>query len=170
MPSVRINQELNDQTYFLTLTVKNWYYILDRHNRFQILADSLRYCQTNKGLRIYAYVFMLNHLHLIATAPDTIGFVRDFKKFTSKKIRENILATEPPVLKLFESPAGAFEFWESTNMPKIIAEGKYLRQKVNYIHANPVRKQYVKKAEDWLWSSANPESEIRVDLMEAVAI
>ena len=33
------------------------------------------------------YVFMLNHLHLIATSPDVAGFLRDFKRFTSKQLR-----------------------------------------------------------------------------------
>jgi len=87
MPSARIPKSYNDGTYFLTLTVKNWYYIFDRHNRFNILADSIKHCQTNKRLKLYAYVFMLNHMHLIASAPDTAAFIRDFKKFTSRRYR-----------------------------------------------------------------------------------
>ena len=85
MTQRRISTEQNTGTYFLTLTIQRWYYLFDRHNRWEILADSLRYCQTNKGLEINGYVFMLNHLHMIATALDMAGFVRDFKKFTSKK-------------------------------------------------------------------------------------
>jgi len=50
MPSVRISKELTSGIYYLTFTVRNWYYIFDRHNRFQILADSLKYCQKNKGV------------------------------------------------------------------------------------------------------------------------
>ena len=34
---------------------------------------------------------------------------------------------------------------------------------MKYIHENPVRRQYVKKPEDWIWSSANAESDIFVD-------
>ena len=64
--------------------------------------DSLRYCRKNKGLKIYHWVFMLNHIHLIAKSEDMIGFVRDFKTFTSKELKKNILATEPNILKLFE--------------------------------------------------------------------
>ncbi len=76
--------------YFITPTIHNWYYIFDRHNRWQILTDSLKFCQENKSLKVYAYVFVLNHLHLIIQSPDAIGFIRDFKKFTSKKLIENI--------------------------------------------------------------------------------
>ncbi|MCR4318815.1 MAG: hypothetical protein NUV74_00565 [Candidatus Brocadiaceae bacterium] len=57
MPSVRINKEINQGIYFLTLTVKRWYYLFDRHHRWDILLDSLRYCQKNKGLKIYHWVY-----------------------------------------------------------------------------------------------------------------
>jgi putative transposase len=161
MPSQRIHKENTDLTYFFTFTIKNWYYLFDRHNRFQILADSLIYCQKNKGLNLYAYVFMLNHIHLIASAPDMIAFVRDFKKFISKEMQKNIIAFEPNILRLFQTSENQYEFWQKTNMPQIIESDKFIQQKINYIHHNPVSKQYVKNPEDWVWSSANPDSEIR---------
>ena len=163
MPSIRITKQLSSGIYYLTFTVKNWHYIFDKHNRFAILADSIKYCQKHKDLKLYAYIFMLNHIHLIASSPDTIAFVRDFKKFTSKEIRENIIATEPNVLSLFDNEKGTYEFWAKTNMPKFIETEEYLAQKINYIHENPVRKQYVQRPEDWEWSSANPESEIIIE-------
>jgi putative transposase len=155
MPSIRIHKELNDQIYFLTLTVKNWYYLFGRHNRFEILANSLQYCQKHKNLKIYAFVLMLNHLHLIASALDLIGTIRDFKTFTSKEIQKNIIATEPNVLQLFQTNKGC-HIWQNTNFPELIKSEKFLSQKIEYIHNNPVRKQYVEKPEYWLWSSANP--------------
>lgn len=91
MPSIRINKGLRDGVYFLTFTGKRWYYLFDRHNRWDILLDSLKYCQENKGLIIYNWVLMLNHIHLIAKSDDIIGFVRDFKTFTSKELKRNII-------------------------------------------------------------------------------
>lgn len=82
MPSRRVAVDLNAGTYYLTLTIQRWYYLFDRYNRWQILAESLRYCQENKGLELNGYVFMMNHIHLIATSPDMAGFLRDFKRFT----------------------------------------------------------------------------------------
>jgi len=67
MPSRRVPVDLNAGTYFLTLTVQRWYYLFDRHNRWPILADSIRYCREHKGLELNGYVFMLNHIHLIVT-------------------------------------------------------------------------------------------------------
>ncbi len=56
---------------------------------------------------------MLNHIHLIAKSDDMIGFVRDFKTFTSKELKKNILTTEPNILKLFEEN-GRYQFWQKT--------------------------------------------------------
>ena len=106
---------------------------------------------------------MINHLHLIASGNDMIGFIRDFKKHTSKEMQNNIIATEPGVLRLFDLGDGKYEFWSKTNMPKMIKSEEYIIQKINYVHANPVRRQYVKKPEDWMWSSANPDSDIVIE-------
>jgi putative transposase len=97
MLSRRVATELNTGT----LTVQRWYYLFDRYNRWQIMSDSIRYCQDNKGLELNGYVFMLNHIHLIVTSPDMAGFLRDFKRFTTAKFKANLETTEPSVLKLF---------------------------------------------------------------------
>ena len=76
MPSRRIAVNLNSGTYYMTLTIQRWYYLFDRHNRWQILAESLRYCQEHKGLELNGYVFMLNHIHLIATSEAGRGMYR----------------------------------------------------------------------------------------------
>ncbi len=162
MPSKRINKEESNNYYFLTFTIKNWYYILDRYERWNILAESLNYCVENKGLKIYAYVFMINHLHLLVYSPDVQGFVRDFKKYTSFRIFKNINETEPSIIKLFRNePPNNFQLWAKTNMPKLVTSNEFMNQKIDYIHNNPVKRSYVIKPEYWYWSSANPESGIK---------
>jgi len=165
----------------LTFTVKNWYYVLDRHNRWNIIANSLKYFQENKGLKLYGFVFMINHLHLIVFSKDTIGFVRDFKKFVAREILKNIRQTEPNALKLFKvqvrdtepiigddrptvgSAEPKYEFWHKTNMPEMITSEKFFLQKLNYIHENPLKRNYVIKQENWYWSSANKNCELKTD-------
>ena len=166
MPSKRITKELNTGIYFLTMTIHRWYYLFDRHNRWNILADSIRFCQENKGLTLHAYVFMLNHIHLIVASNNVAGFVCDFKKFTSKKIKVNLEQTEPQVLSLFIDNQGHYQFWINTNAPKKIENRNFYWQKIEYIHNNPVRKGYVLKPEHWLWSSANPNSSLIIVKLE----
>jgi putative transposase len=162
MPIARIHKPNNQCCYFITPTIKNWYYIFDRHNRWQILADSIIHFQTHKNLEVYSYVFMLNHLHLIVRSPDMIGFLRDFKKYTTKELIKNIRQHEPNVLELFKNEAVVYSFWKEDNQTKILETEKFGLQKLNYIHNNPVVKGYVERPEYWKWSSANPNSPIKV--------
>ena len=97
---------------------------------------------------------MLNHLHFIGQAEDLAAVIRDMKAFLSKKIKINIQQTEPNLLKLFEKD-GKFSLWQKSNYPKVINSDKFLQQKIEYIHNNPVKKQYVHEPEDWCWSSAS---------------
>jgi len=186
MPSIRVSREVNTAMYFVTLTVKNWYYLFDRHHRFDILIHSLQYCQEHKELKIYAYVFMLNHIHLIIQSPDVAGFLRDFKRHSTKELIENIRKTEPPVLRLFEennrkgarynlaparsAPASGsvvtprYTIWQKTNLPKIIETADYFMQKKKYIEDNPVRKEYVAEPQHWVYSSAHESNVLKVEI------
>ncbi len=154
MPSIRISSELKDQIYCVTCTVKNWYHLFDRHNRFHILEESFVYCQENKSLKIYAFVFMTNHFHFIGSADDLGAVLRDMKTFLSKAFKKSILSYEPQVLRIFEDN-DKYQFWEKTNYPKLIETEGFFQQKVDYIHHNPVRKEYVHLPKDWRWSSAS---------------
>jgi len=161
MVQARINLDNKSALYFVTPTVVSWYYIFDRHDRWQILADSLQYLQKTRDLEIHAYVFMLNHIHLIIQAPDVAAIMRDFKRHTTRQIKSSFAASEPQMLDLFTNADGKFKFWKSDNGPKILATEKFYLQKLNYIHNNPVHKGYVEKPEYWKWSSANPQSAIK---------
>jgi putative transposase len=162
MPTKRINIYNNDKIHFITLTINHWYYIFDRHNRWNILADSFKYCQEHKALKIYAYVFMLNHIHLIIQNPDVAGFLRDFKKYTAFTLMKNLRKTEPLVAKLFEQPEGKYQIWAKSNMPILLESEEVYQQKKEYIEQNPVVKNYVMDPSYWHWSSANSYSPIHV--------
>lgn len=78
-----------DELYFITTTVVDWVNIFTRPKYKHIILESLAYCQQRKGLKIYAWVRMSNHLHMIvsAGAKQTVtDIMRDFKKFTGKRI------------------------------------------------------------------------------------
>lgn len=82
------------QVYFLTLTVVDWVDVFTRKDYKLIIVDSLNFCIANKGMEVFAYVIMSNHLHLITRAKEgyVLSYVlRDFKKFTSKQIVAKIL-------------------------------------------------------------------------------
>jgi REP element-mobilizing transposase RayT len=91
--STRYKVHNQNHTYFLTLTTVGWVDVFTRKEYRDILIDSLRYCQEQKGLQLYAYVIMSNHIHLMASAKEPhklTDILRDFKKFTANKIKNEI--------------------------------------------------------------------------------
>jgi REP element-mobilizing transposase RayT len=77
---------------FVTIAVVDWVDLLVRPVYCNILDDSLNFCIREKGLSVHAYVYMTSHIHLIVTAFDgeLQNVIRDFKKFTAKRLIEAI--------------------------------------------------------------------------------
>src|SRR5690242_8493407 len=82
--------------HFVTFAVVEWVDVFTRKQYRDILLESLRYCQKYKGLQLYAWCIMTNHLHLVvaATNNDPSNILRDFKRFTAKALIRAI--TENP--------------------------------------------------------------------------
>ena len=79
----------NKGAYFISFATVNWIDVFTRQEYRDLLLDSLRYGQKEKGLEIYAWCIMSNHIHLIVGKEKEAKIeeiVRDFKKFTSVKI------------------------------------------------------------------------------------
>jgi REP element-mobilizing transposase RayT len=78
----------SDGIYFATSMIVEWIPVFTARPYFDIICDSLAFCRKTKGLRLYAYVIMENHLHLVAEAPDLSGVIQSFKRHTAKAIIE----------------------------------------------------------------------------------
>ncbi|WP_192821789.1 transposase [Rufibacter sp. LB8] len=153
--------------YFVTLTVVDWVDVFTKPVYRHILLDSLKFCQEKKGLELYAWVVMSNHLHFIASAPDgknLADILRDYKQFTSRRITQAIqLENESRkewMLPRFHFAAATnaksyhFKFWQDGNEAKEIHSNEFLQQKLDYIHMNPVRAELVYEPEHYTYSSA----------------
>jgi REP element-mobilizing transposase RayT len=160
--------QIEDQfgIYFITTTVVDWVDVFTRQAYRDIVVGSLNYCCEHKGLKIYAYVIMSNHLHMIVRSdPGKLSdTLRDFKRFTATHIIEAI-KTQPEsrrewMLHRFKWHGDQNirntdnQFWIQDNHPEVIYSSDFFMQKLNYIHENPVRAGIVDKAEDYLYSSA----------------
>jgi len=160
--------QIQDQSaaYFLTLQIVNWVDVFTKNKYRDILIDSLRFCQKEKYLEIYGYVIMSNHIHLIVRSAinDLSGSLRDFKKFTSKKITESIDHPNEHrrkwMLKLFEFEAKKrnkvhiMQMWTHENHAIELFSDTFIFEKLDYIHNNPVKARIVEYPEHYLWSSA----------------
>ncbi len=153
--------------YFLTFTIVGWIDVFTRQNYRDIVIESLKICQEKKGLHVNAYVIMSNHMHIIAHSSENklSNIIRDFKKFTStqiiKTIKENPKESRAEwMLKLFKYYAKynknnmTYQFWRQYNKPIELISPKWINQKINYIHLNPVRAGIVESPEKFIYSSA----------------
>ena len=81
---MNIANRILEEVYFITITVVDWGDIFTCPKYKHIILDSLAYCQQKKGLKIYAWVLMSNHLHMLVSVGlghTVADVVRDFKKF-----------------------------------------------------------------------------------------
>ncbi|MBI3136183.1 MAG: transposase [Bacteroidetes bacterium] len=153
--------------YFITMTVVNWVDVFTRPVYKDAIIDSLNYCIKNKGLNVFAYVLMTNHLHLIVSAEDQFrlsDIVRDFKTHTSKKIIALIESESESrrewLLNIFALSAAEsnkhqkYKFWQSGNHAIELYSEQFVWKKIQYIHDNPVRAKIVSRQEDYIYSSA----------------
>jgi REP element-mobilizing transposase RayT len=106
---------------------------------------------------------MANHIHLIVKAKEgnkLSQIISDFKKHTTREIIKelekdnrkyilNLVKNSFSMKKEYEN-----QIWQRENYPELIISEKFLHQKINYIHNNPVKKEYVENSEDWIYSSA----------------
>jgi REP element-mobilizing transposase RayT len=111
------NQKL---PHFITLTVVDWIDVFSRKVYRDEVIASLDYCIKNKGMVLYGYVIMSNHIHMVIQSSEgkLSDLIRDFKKFTARAILIKI-ETEPESRR--EWMLERFE-WQL----KVIREIKYI--------------------------------------------
>jgi len=149
-----------EQPHFMTLTVLHWIPIFTRPETVQIVFDSLRYLMI-EGLKVHAYVILENHLHLIAQSEQLDRDIARFKSFTSKQLlaylqSKNIKSILEQLAFYKKAHKGdrQYQFWQEGVHPEWIQNEEMMRQKIDYIHHNPVKRGYVDQAEHWCYSSA----------------
>ncbi len=154
--------------YFVSFATVNWIDVFTRAEYKDIIVESLNYCIDNKGLRVYAWVIMSNHIHLIvATQQEPLeNIMRDLKKYTSRTLLKAIEAHPQEsrkawMLWMFQragqrnSNNQHYQFWQQHNQPQELSTMPYdIESTIHYIHENPVKAGFVNRAEDYPYSSA----------------
>lgn len=173
-----------EKLYFVTFTVIQWLDVFIRKEYKDIFLNSIRYCQQNKGLELYAYCIMSSHVHLIIGRQGEQkleDIIRDIKKFTSVKIIEAIEnnpqeSRRELLLWLFERAGKGnsnntnFQFWQQHNHPIELSTNEMIEQRLQYIHNNPVEAGIVLSPEDYLYSSAINYAGLPDKLIEVILI
>jgi len=146
--------------HFITSTVLHWIPVFTRPATVDILLESMHYLMAD-GMKIYAYVILENHLHMAVQSSKLNRDIARFKSFTAKQLIRYLDAHNvKPILeqlafyKKAHKGDRAYQFWQEGVHPQWIQNEAMMRQKIEYIHQNPVKRGYVDDAEHWRYSSA----------------
>ncbi len=175
---------VHGHTYFVTTKVWHDMPIFVSDAYCRIILDNLRFYSKSKKFDVIGYVIMPNHLHYIIWPESKYfisNILRDFKKHTAKQIIEQLKydkregRIQNPAYQLprgIPNPASSewtktmlntfylnsskqeFRVWQPNNWVENIYSERFLEQKLNYIHDNPVRAGFVINPEDFPYSSA----------------
>jgi REP element-mobilizing transposase RayT len=161
MSRTRYHFQPTDQPHFLTLTTVNWTPLFVSRPLQSILLDSLRFLQGEGCFTLYAFVVLENHLHLVAGAPDLSTDISRFKSYTARQTMDwleahgaqNVLLRLATFKAQFKTDR-EHQLWQEGSHPQLIQGIEMMRQKVEYIHQNPVKRGFVDDPLHWRLSSA----------------
>lgn len=153
----------------MSFAVVEWLDVFTRNEYKDILLESLRFCQKQKGMEIFAWCIMTNHVHLVFRSnegyrPEIV--LGDFKKFTSRELvkavsnnpresRRYWLLTKFKEAAMASSNVKNFQFWRHDNKPIEVWSNKVIAEKIRYVHNNPVEEGLVFRPEDYVYSRAS---------------
>ncbi len=148
--------------YYITTVVYARRPIFTRPAYVLPLLDSLNYYRYRDNFKIIGFVIMPDHIHLIVWPLGDVwldDFMRDFKQFTAMRIiRQAKVEERTEDLAAFaqageETGRAKHKVWQDSYWDKNIYSEQFLRQKLSYVHRNPLRAGLVEKPEDYVYSS-----------------
>lgn len=151
----------NDKPYFLTCTIVNWLPLFTDIENVKIILDIFSFLQNEKRLSIYGYVVLENHLHLVADTVDLSKQISNFKSYSARKIIDHLkssqnhwLLSQLKLQKNHHKKDRDYQVWQEGSHPQLIQDEVMMRQKLEYIHNNPVARGYMDDPSHWRYSSA----------------
>ena len=148
--------------YFITASIVDWKHLFITPEYANIPLNSLAWLQQQKRILLFAFVIMPSHLHaIIKTESNPIGvIVQQFGSFTAHEVLNKLRAEkQKDLLELFQQKKRdqrhEHSIWQDIQA-KNISSTDFLLQKMEYIHQNPVAKDWklVEDRADYLYSSA----------------
>jgi len=154
----------NDLThlYFMTATIVDWKNLFITPAYTNIPLNSLAWMQQQKRILLFAFVIMPSHTHIIIKpVGDSIGaIVQQFGSFTAHAILKQLRKdNQKDLLNLFQQKKRdqrhEHSIWQDIQAKNIYSID-FLQQKMDYIHQNPIAKDWklVEDRADYLYSTA----------------
>jgi len=146
--------------HFMTCTVVEWLPVFTRPETVRIILNCWQYQRQHARLKLFGYVILENHLHFIAQAPELNKCVASFKAYTARQIIDHLQQQKAERLlqrlrfaKVAHRHDRDYQFWQEGVHAELVFNEAIMREKLDYIHANPVKRGYVNLPEHWRYSS-----------------
>jgi putative transposase len=146
-------------------------------NCFVRMLDEVR---SRHAFQLIGYVVMPEHVHLLVSEPrkgTPSKVLQVLKQKTSQALGDTVKTSVPGQLSL--PPSGIapdpLAFWQRRFYDFNVWSAEKLREKLEYVHANPVKRRLVVHPKDWPWSSwshyaKGEEGLIRIDSVEEAKV
>lgn len=148
--------------YFHTATILHWYKLFEQNKYKDILIESLDYLVKANKIKVYGFVIMPNHVHLIWEMLDLNGKEMphaSFMKYTSHQIQKELQISNSDILSFFKvnTDTRIYQFWQRESLSILLYTPEVVYQKLNYIHNNPCQGMWMLAENPTLYkySSAN---------------
>lgn len=152
-----------NQTYFITSTITGHVNILTQPEITQIMLNNIDFYMREYGFNLHGYVIMPNHFHLLLTVTgkkNVSAIVGKIKQFSARQIIEWCKNNRPELLDVFKNSARKYQpkhicqVWQDRFDDLVITNQKTFKQKLEYIHYNPVKAGLADTPKSYLHSSA----------------
>jgi len=159
-PSKKLKRiEVAEHARFLTCSCYRRLPLFQNDQIKQVFADQLVLARDRLGFELFGWVLMPEHFHLLVRTGDpnlSIGKVLfALKKPLAERVLKRWAELEAPVLDRLLDSQSKPHFWQpGGGYDRNIVSQSEFEEKLNYIHANPVRRGLVACPEAWVWSSA----------------
>jgi len=147
--------------HFITCTVLHWIPLFTRIESVEIILESFRHLQKYDNFKLFAYVILENHLHMIASSDDISQSIKKFKSYTAKALLELLQTNRVQTIldqlafyKKAHKTETTYQIWQEGSAFKLIQSEAMMRERIDYIHNNPLKRGYVDEATHWRYSSA----------------
>lgn len=139
--------ELNE-VYFWTITINKWQHLLKPDENKMIIINSLQWLVQQELVKIYGYVIMPNHIHLMWEQLKMNGkeFPKNsFEKFTAKTFISKMKANNDIVLNDYGVKATdrVYNIWQRDPLAIRIISRAMAAQKLDYMHLNPMQPHWI---------------------------
>jgi putative transposase len=144
---------------FLTAVCYDFKMLLVEEKQKLIVINSLKYLVDNQQIVIYGYVIMGSHIHIIWHAisdKTNEQLQRSLLKNTADEFKKTLKITNEQFLQEFlvNKKDRSYQFWKRDSLQVDLYSEKFFRQKLTYIHENPVRAGLCNLIEEYQYSSA----------------